>query len=103
MTTPLHCDAAERCKFASEDLPLTFDFRATSFLATDPITSAAITILSGSGLSASAASLNSAGTMVQTNVSGGTAGTTYRIRCVATTDAGRDLVGLVDLLVVAES
>lgn len=73
-----------RLKIPADVLPYTFDFTTWDFLQGDPIATAVVTA-TPSGLTLGLPAVNTDGKKVQTVISGGVAGTTYTVSCVATT------------------
>lgn len=81
-----------RLKLPADVLTYTFDFTSWGFLEGDPIVSAVMSA-APSGLTLSLPAINSLGTKVQCTISGGVAGTTYTVSCVASTNNARTVQG----------
>ena len=78
-------------KSPGDDLPYNWDFSDEAVFTTGPITAAEVTDWQGNpvtGVVVGAPAISSP--IVQTRISGGTAGTTYYLKCRATNAAGYD-------------
>ncbi len=87
-------------KRATDDLPYVFSFATWSLLSTDTIASATVAG-SPSGLTIGTPSVLSGGKQVQVRISGGTAGETYTVTCLAVTSGGYTITGDAYLEVVS--
>jgi hypothetical protein len=80
-------------KSPDDDMVYEWDYTNEDTFIDDPIASAAATNWSGgalSGITVGAAAIDADGRIVQTRISGGTAGASYQIKLKATSTAGYD-------------
>ena len=88
-------------KAPDEDLPFSFSFENQAVLESDTLASGTI---NGASISQTSGTLTIGATSVSgdavlARISGGTDGTTYRMKVIGITTGGYDMVGYVDLYV----